>query len=121
MGIIINKHRTDHEKHNRKENTMERRKFLGGTLAGSALLGGALGFTGMQSAHAAYSSHMVYTDDLVIERDVPGKLHKGKVLAAIQPHSDDIPIFAAGTVAKLINEGYVFYSFEYWTFFEVIF
>ena len=28
------------------------------------------------------------------------------MLAAIQPHSDDIPIFAAGTVAKLLNEGY---------------
>lgn len=43
---------------------------------------------------------------LVIERAQPGKPHAGKVLAAIQPHSDDIPIFAAGTVAKLLNEGY---------------
>ncbi len=47
--------------------------------------------------------------DLVIERDAPGKPHAGKVLAAIQPHSDDIPIFAAGTVGKLINEGYTAY------------
>ncbi|MCB0664966.1 MAG: PIG-L family deacetylase [Saprospiraceae bacterium] len=45
-------------------------------------------------------------EDLVIERPVNGKPHQGKVLAAIQPHSDDIPIFAAGTVAKLIDEGY---------------
>jgi LmbE family N-acetylglucosaminyl deacetylase len=28
------------------------------------------------------------------------------VLAAIQPHCDDIPIFAGGTVLKLIDEGY---------------
>ena len=27
-----------------------------------------------------------------------------EVLAAIQPHCDDIPIFAGGTVAKLIHE-----------------
>ena len=35
-----------------------------------------------------------------------GKPHKGKMLAAIQPHCDDIPIFAGGTVLKLIDEGY---------------
>ena len=29
----------------------------------------------------------------------PGKPHAGKVLAAIQPHSDDLPIFAGGTIA----------------------
>ena len=46
---------------------------------------------------------------LVIERSVAGKPHTGKVLALIQPHSDDIPIFAAGTVFKLINEGYTAY------------
>ena len=48
----------------------------------------------------------VTDDELVIEKSMPGKPHKGKVLAAIQPHADDIPIFAAGTVAKLIDEGY---------------
>lgn len=42
----------------------------------------------------------------VVERAQAGRPHAGKVLAAIQPHSDDIPIFAAGTVAKLIREGY---------------
>jgi LmbE family N-acetylglucosaminyl deacetylase len=31
------------------------------------------------------------------------------VLAAIQPHADDIPIFAGGTVAKLLHEGYTGY------------
>lgn len=43
---------------------------------------------------------------VVIERARTGKPHQGKVLVAIQPHSDDIPIFAAGTVFKLLDEGY---------------
>ena len=30
-------------------------------------------------------------------------------MAAIQPYCDDIPIFAGGTVAKLIHEGYTGY------------
>jgi LmbE family N-acetylglucosaminyl deacetylase len=47
--------------------------------------------------------------EVVIERDLPGKPHAGKVLAAIQPHADDIPIFAGGLVAKLIGEGYTGY------------
>ncbi len=46
---------------------------------------------------------------VVIERARSGKPHAGKVLAAIQPHSDDIPIFAAGTVFKLMDEGYTAY------------
>ena len=45
----------------------------------------------------------------VIERPVPNQPHKGKVLLAIQAHSDDIPLSAAGTVAKLIEEGYTGY------------
>ena len=48
-------------------------------------------------------------EELVVERTQSGLPHKGKVLAAIQPHCDDIPIFAGGTVAKLINEGYTGY------------
>lgn len=47
-----------------------------------------------------------YSVDVTIERSRPGKPHKGKVLAAIQPHCDDIPILAGGTVLKLIEEGY---------------
>jgi len=45
-------------------------------------------------------------DAPVLERAQPGTPYKGKVLAAIQPHSDDIALFCAGTVAKLIQEGY---------------
>jgi LmbE family N-acetylglucosaminyl deacetylase len=45
----------------------------------------------------------------VIERALDGKPHAGKVLAAIEPHADDIPLFAGGLVAKLIGEGYAGY------------
>lgn len=45
-------------------------------------------------------------DNVVIEKYQPGKPHQGKVFAAIQPHCDDLPLFAGGTIAKLIKEGY---------------
>jgi LmbE family N-acetylglucosaminyl deacetylase len=48
-------------------------------------------------------------EELHVEKSQSGLPHKGKVLAAIQPHCDDIPIFAGGTVAKLIKEGYTGY------------
>jgi LmbE family N-acetylglucosaminyl deacetylase len=44
-----------------------------------------------------------------IERRVMGKPHKGKVLMAIQEHSDDVPLSCAGLVAKLLDEGYTGY------------
>ena len=44
-----------------------------------------------------------------LERAATGLPHKGKVLMAVQAHSDDIPLSAAGTVAKLIQEGYTGY------------
>ncbi len=47
--------------------------------------------------------------EVFIERPQAGKPHAGKVLAAIQPHADDIPLFAAGLVLKLIEEGYTGY------------
>ena len=50
-----------------------------------------------------------YADDLQIERAAPGKPHQGKVLAAVQAHSDDIPLYAGGLVAKLVDEGYTAY------------
>jgi len=49
------------------------------------------------------------TAEVFIERPQAGKPHAGRVLAAIQPHSDDLPIFAAGTIAKLLDEGYTGY------------
>jgi LmbE family N-acetylglucosaminyl deacetylase len=47
--------------------------------------------------------------DVVIERAASGKPHHGKVFALITPHLDDGPIFAGGTVAKLLSEGYTGY------------
>src|SRR3954451_21755933 len=44
-----------------------------------------------------------------IERAAAGTPHKGKVLLAVQAHSDDIPLSAAGTVTKLVKEGYTGY------------
>jgi len=44
-----------------------------------------------------------------LERAAAGQPHKGKVLLALQAHSDDIPLSASGTVAKLIEEGYTGY------------
>jgi len=76
---------------------MQRRNFLTGMLAGASILKA-------QPAVAQPSSSGVF-----IERPLEGTPHQGKVLAAIQPHSDDIALFAAGTVAKLIHEGYTGY------------
>lgn len=47
--------------------------------------------------------------NVVVERPASGKPHQGKVLLALQAHSDDIPLSAAGTVAKLVEEGYTGY------------
>src|SRR5689334_10017504 len=55
---------------------------------------------------AGGTGSVAFKADVVIERKQTGQPHKGKVLAAIQPHCDDIPIFAGGTVAKLLDEGY---------------
>jgi LmbE family N-acetylglucosaminyl deacetylase len=55
------------------------------------------------------SDYYTFANDLVIERNHPGKPHQGKVLAAVQAHSDDITLGAGGTVAKLIDEGYTGY------------
>lgn len=47
--------------------------------------------------------------DVFIERAAEGTPHKGKVLLAVQAHSDDVPLMAGGTVAKLVKEGYTGY------------
>src|SRR5262245_26267380 len=113
-----------------------KRRTLIGSVAGGMALGGAEALGGPSQAPAADSARPVlpagvvpsayavphseygqfgtpdyfaYANDLVIERNRQGKPHQGKVLAAIQAHSDDIPIFCGGTVAKLINEGYTGY------------
>jgi len=80
---------------------MQRRQFL----ESSAMLA-----AGPQAAErereAGGTGSVSYEMQVVIDRKQAGKPHKGKVLAAIQPHCDDIPIFAGGTVLRLIDEGY---------------
>lgn len=51
-------------------------------------------------------------DTVTLEHFRPGKPHNGKTLAAVQAHADDIPIFCAGTIAKLIDEGYTAYLIQ---------
>jgi LmbE family N-acetylglucosaminyl deacetylase len=74
---------------------MHRRDFLTTALAGAAL---------PRPAAAQQPA-----GDVFLERAASGTPHKGKVLLAVQAHSDDIPLSAAGTVAKLIQEGYTGY------------
>src|SRR5579862_1122584 len=80
---------------------MDRRHFI----AGAGALA-AQAQTPQHEAEAGGTGSTAYTVNVTIERRAAGRPHKGKVLAAIQPHCDDIPIFAAGTVLKLIDEGY---------------
>jgi LmbE family N-acetylglucosaminyl deacetylase len=78
---------------------MFRRNFFGNLIAGSAL--SRLAPPQQQQPPARNES--------LLERPAAGQPHKGKVLLALQAHSDDIPLEAAGTVAKLIEEGYTGY------------
>ncbi len=115
---------------------MKRRRFLGRSLAGGIALGAVpalhpspspqeagrsprtlppnvtpTAYANRSSGYSPFTTpdYYTYADDLVIERNRPGKPHQGKVLAAVQAHSDDIPLFAGGLVAKLIDEGYTGY------------
>jgi len=54
-----------------------------------------------QQTSQSFDSH----GPVVIERKREGRPRAGQTVLAIQPHSDDIPIFAAGLFAKLIDEG----------------
>jgi LmbE family N-acetylglucosaminyl deacetylase len=82
-----------------RERLPNRRELLTASLAGtcSAVLYA-------QEARADEAPH-----DVFVERAAEGTPHKGKVLLAVQAHSDDIPLMAGGTVAKLVKEGYTGY------------
>jgi LmbE family N-acetylglucosaminyl deacetylase len=88
---------------------MKRRDFIGKTLAGSVLVPAAARGKGQESSGKPERVNLSHRGEVVVEHALPGRPHAGKVLAAIQPHVDDIPIFAGGTVAKLIKEGYTGY------------
>jgi len=76
---------------------MHRRDFLTRALAGTAALRS-------QPVEAQRQP-----DGVFFERAATGTPHQGKVLMAVQAHSDDIPLSSSGTVAKLIKEGYTGY------------
>jgi LmbE family N-acetylglucosaminyl deacetylase len=89
---------------------MMRRNFIGSALAGGAMgLPFASGAGKSSEAGAKKEQFFRKEEEVVIERSAPGQPHAGKVLAAIQPHVDDVAIFAGGTAAKLIDEGYTGY------------
>ncbi len=81
---------------------MNRRSFL----AQSAAAGAAGGAPQTREYESGGTGSTSYSTDVIVERKQEGQPHKGKVLAAIQPHCDDVPILAGGTVLKLVDEGY---------------
>jgi len=66
----------------------------------------AAGLTG--AAHGANVAQTAAPQP-VIERANPDQPGRGRVFALITPHLDDGPIFAGGTIAKLLNEGFIGY------------
>jgi len=78
---------------------MLRRNFLCSMIAGTAIARLARAQQPRPSAAGG----------VFIEGPTTGQPHKGKVLLALEAHSDDITLSAAGTVAKLIEEGYTGY------------
>src|SRR3954462_8548429 len=68
----------------------------------------ALACVSMSSVSAALAADEK-PSEIVLERAAEGTPHKGKVLLAVQAHSDDIPLMASGVVAKLVREGYAGY------------
>lgn len=91
---------------------MDRRRFLHAALAAGLVPGIQVSQTRTARAHPgqppagepplqAFDGH----SPLVIERPRDGKPRAGQVVVAIQPHVDDIPLFAGGTFLKLIDEG----------------
>jgi len=87
---------------------MERRNFTKNMALG-ALIPTAYTSMGFSDEKNVPAGSPGKEEDVIIEKVTEGQPHKGKVLAVIQPHCDDIPIYAAGTVAKLIYEGYTGY------------
>ncbi len=47
--------------------------------------------------------------EIIVEKDRPGQPHAGKVFVAVHAHLDDVPYYAAGLCAKLMQEGYTGY------------
>lgn len=85
----------------RRTGDLKRREFLTNLLAGAAAWQAPAILSCLHAEEAK--------SDVTLERPAEGKPHQGKVLLAVQAHSDDIPLMASGTVAKLVKEGYTGY------------
>jgi hypothetical protein len=83
-----------------------RRRFLQASLLGGAAQA-AVGqnLPVARENESGGTGNVSYQVDAVVERRRSGKPRQGQVVCAIQPHCDDVPIFAAGTILKLIDEG----------------
>src|SRR5262245_52180242 len=81
------------------DSVLNRRDILTASLANAALI--------HSSAHEEQAQEK--PREVFLERAAEGTPYKSKVLLAVQAHSDDIPLMAAGTVAKLVKEGYTGY------------
>ncbi|MBI1897250.1 MAG: PIG-L family deacetylase [Acidobacteria bacterium] len=88
---------------------MRRRRFIQSTVFAGAVQGAAQTPRPSREVEAGGTGSTAYQVETTIERRQAGKPHKGKVLIGIQPHCDDIPIFAGGTFLKLVDEGYTGY------------
>jgi LmbE family N-acetylglucosaminyl deacetylase len=73
------------------------------------VLTASLGCSCSAFLHAQETQAEETPPDVFLERAAEGTSHKGKVLLAVQAHSDDIPLMAGGVVAKLVKEGYTGY------------
>lgn len=82
---------------------MRRRQFMSTSVSAGLMQAGPQVDREFEAGGTGSTS---FTVPVTVERRQPGKPHRGKVLAAIQPHCDDIPIFAGGTILKLLDEGY---------------
>ncbi len=80
---------------------VNRRSFFAGCAAGAAIVQAHLWPQRAEGQDAPR--------DVFFERAAEGTPHQGKVLLAVQAHSDDIPLTASGVVAKLVKEGYTGY------------
>ena len=93
---------------------MKRRDFFGKSFMAGAMMTPAAAAASLDLPGKKPGKNVVGSDDgpepdVYIERPAKGRPHEGKVLVVIQPHCDDIAFFAAGTVAKLLHEGYAGY------------
>ena len=87
---------------------MQRRNFFGTSLSAGLMQGPAEPQIDREYQSGG-TGGVAYNVPVTVERKKPGKPHAGKVFAAIQPHCDDVPIFAGGLCLKLIDEGYTGY------------